>query len=210
MWGAIIGAAISAVTSIAGSAASSAAARKAKATAEAKERQRQAENQAWYDRRYNEDPLQRASAQRVLTKTAELIRERNKAAQGRAAVMGGTEESVAATKAANANAMAEAASNIAAAGEARKDAIEARYLNTKQASEDALAKSQEQYELNRAENIGRAIQGVGSAAGSIMGAAATKGGTAASTYTAKEYFADKPILDELEKNTYKPNINNLP
>lgn len=210
MWGAIIGAAISAVSSIAGSAASSAAARKAKATAEAKERQRQAENQAWYDRRYNEDPLQKTSAQRVLTKMAELIRERNKAAQGRAAVMGGTEESVAATKAANAKAMADAAGNIAAADEARKDAIENSYLNQKYASEDRLAASQEQYEQNRAANIGRAIQGVGSAAGSIMGAAATKGGTAASTYTAKEYIADKPILDELEKNTYKPNINNLP
>jgi hypothetical protein len=139
----------------------------------------------------------------VLTKTAELIKERNKAAQGRAAVMGGTEESVAATKAANAKAMADAAGNIAAADEARKDAIEARYLNTKQASEDALAKSQEQYELNRAENIGRAIQGVGSAAGSIMGAAATKGGTAANLAETETPNNNNPsTMTDAERENY--------
>lgn len=170
MWGPIIAAAISAVSSIAGGAASAAANRKAKATAEAKERQRQAENQAWYDRRYNEDPLQRSSAQRILTKTAEAIKERNRAAQGRQAVMGGTEESVAATKAANAKAMADAASTIAAANDARKDKIEEKYLNQKYASEDRLAASQEQYEQNRANNIAQAVQGVGTAAAGVIGA----------------------------------------
>ena len=186
MWGAIISAAISAASSIAGGAASAAATRKAKATAEAKERQRQAENQAWYDRRYNEDPLQRSSAQQLLTKTADTIRQRNRAAAGRAAVTGGTEESVAATKAANAKAIADTASALAANDDARKDKIEDRYLNEKYASQDRLAKSQEQYELNRANNIAQAIKGVGTAAGSIIGATtdvAGKTATAASDNT---------------------------
>ena len=170
MWPAIIGAAISAAASIAGGAISSAAARKAKATQEERERQRQAENQAWYDRRYNEDPLQRASAQRVLTKTAEMIRERNRAAQGRAAVMGGTEESVAATKAANAKAMADAASTIAASADARKDQIESAYRNADAASKDRMAEIEANYQTARGNAVAQAVQGVGSAAASIASA----------------------------------------
>lgn len=85
------------------------------------------ENQDWYDRRYNEDSTQRADAQAMLTKTAEAIKQRNQASAGSAAVMGGTEESVASTKAANAQAMADATSNIVVAGEQRKDQIETQY-----------------------------------------------------------------------------------
>ena len=82
------------------------------------------ENQDWYDRRYNEDATQRADAQRMLAMTNDLIRQRNRAAAGTQAVMGGTEESVAATKAANASALADTASKIAVAGANRKDDIE--------------------------------------------------------------------------------------
>ena len=89
------------------------------------------ENQAWFDRRYNEDATQRADAQRMLTHTAEYIRNRNRQAAGTAAVMGGTAESAAAEKAANAAMMADAASQIAAAGAARKDKIEGQYLDRK-------------------------------------------------------------------------------
>ena len=106
MWGAIIGAAINAASSLYGGYKSSQAAEEANKKVAAM----QAENQNWYDRRYNEDPLQRSSAQRVLTRTQEMLRDRNKAAAGRAAVMGGTEESVAAEKARNNEALAEAAS----------------------------------------------------------------------------------------------------
>ncbi len=85
------------------------------------------ENQNWYDRRYNEDATQRADAQAMLTQTAEAIKQRNRASAGSAAVMGGTEESVAATKAANAQALSDATSKIVVAGEQRKDQIENQY-----------------------------------------------------------------------------------
>ncbi len=85
------------------------------------------ENQDWYDRRYNEDSTQRADAQAMLTQTAEAIKQRNQASAGSAAVMGGTEESVASTKAANAQAMADATSKIVVAGEQRKGQIENQY-----------------------------------------------------------------------------------
>lgn len=85
------------------------------------------ENQNWYDRRYNEDATQRADAQAMLTQTAEAIKQRNRASAGSAAVMGGTEESVAATKAANAQALSDATTKIVVAGEQRKDQIENQY-----------------------------------------------------------------------------------
>lgn len=160
MWGAIIGAAISAASSYYGGLRSS----EANKAANQKVADMQRENQAWYDRRYNEDPLQRTSAQRVLSRTQEMLRQRNKAAEGKAAVTGGTEESLAATKAANAEAVAEAASRIAAQGEARKDNIEQMYRGTK----NALTQQQIGIEQNRANNIAQAAAGVGKAAGGLM------------------------------------------
>ncbi|MBR6630456.1 MAG: hypothetical protein IKK89_00750, partial [Alistipes sp.] len=89
------------------------------------------ENQNWYDRRYNEDATQRADAQRLITMTEESIKNRNKQAAGTAAVMGGTEESVAAAKAANNGALADTMSQIAVNAEQRKDAIEGQYMERK-------------------------------------------------------------------------------
>ena len=96
------------------------------------------ENQDWYDRRYNEDFTQRADAQAMLTHTADMIRRRNQQAAGSAAVMGGTDESVAATKEANAKALADATSQIAVAGEQRKDKIEGQYISRKDALDEQL------------------------------------------------------------------------
>lgn len=102
------------------------------------------ENQDWYDRRYNEDSTQRADAQAMLTRTAEAIKNRNRAAAGSAAVMGGTEESVAATKAANAQAMADATSAIVVNGEQRKDNIEQQYRQKNDAYNEQLRQLQGQ------------------------------------------------------------------
>lgn len=124
----------------------------------------QQDNQAWYDRRYNEDPTQRADAQRLLTMTQEQIKNRNKAAAGTQAVMGGTDASTAATKEANSRAIADVAGNIAANNEARKDAIESRYQNVRHGlTGQQMAMSQQQQA-----NTAAAIQGV---AGAVGGAA---------------------------------------
>ena len=96
------------------------------------------ENEDWFRRRYNEDATQRADAQRILNMTEEAIKRRNKAAIGRQAVMGGTEESVASEKERNNQAYADTMSQIAAAGEQRKDAIEQQYLNRKEKLDDKL------------------------------------------------------------------------
>lgn len=118
--------------------------------------QEQADNQSLFDREWNADATQRADAQRILTQTAEAIKNRNRQAAGAAAVMGGTEESVAATKAANATAMSDAASQIAIAGQERKDAVQDRYLARKQQINQQLRDLEKQ----KADNISSAIQGV--------------------------------------------------
>ena len=127
MIGGIIGAAAGAAGGILGGLAKNKALRKAKSNL-AKELDY---NQAWYDRHYNEDATQRADAQRVLNDAWERLKRTNRAAAGTAAVMGGTDESVAAVKEASARTAADISSQIAAAGAARKDSIENQYIDRK-------------------------------------------------------------------------------
>lgn len=122
------------------------------------------ENQNWYDRRYNEDATQRADAQRILTITNDNIRQRNQQAAGTQAVMGGTEESVAAAKAANNQAIADATSQIAVNGERRKDQIESQYMTTKANLNDKL----NNLEQARAQNTAQAVQGVAQAGSNMV------------------------------------------
>lgn len=159
--GGAIGAGLGAVGSIFGGISASKAMKRVKKNLQEQRRK----NQDWYDRRYNEDATQRADAQAILTKTEESIRNRNKQAAGVQAVMGGTEESVAAAKAANNEALAQATTNIAVNGEARKDAIESQYLQT-----DANIQQQlNDLEQKKAANVAQAIQGVTQAGSNIAG-----------------------------------------
>lgn len=123
-------------------------------------------NQNWYDRRYNEDATQRADAQRILTQTEESIRNRNRQAAGAQAVMGGTDESTAAAKAANAQALADATSQIAVNAENRKDQIEQTYQQRDSQINEAL----NNLEINKAQAISQAVQGVAKAGAGIAGA----------------------------------------
>ena len=148
----LIGSAIGAAGSIFGGIAASKAMRKMKKNVEAQKRA----NQDWYDRRYNEDATQRADAQRILTLTEENIKNRNRAAQGAQAVIGGTEESVAAEKEANNRALSDAAAQIAVNGEQRKDAIENQY----QERDAALDNQLNNIEQSKAQAISQAVQGV--------------------------------------------------
>lgn len=162
MIGSLIGAGLSAVGSIFGGISASKAMKKVKKNLQA---QQQA-NKDWYDRRYNEDATQRADAQRILTKTEESIKNRNRQAAGVQAVMGGTEESVAATKAANNEALADATSRIAVAADARKDQIEQTYQQRDAQLQGAL----NDMEINKAQSISSAVQGVTQAGAGIAGA----------------------------------------
>lgn len=161
IFGSAIGGALGIGGAIFGGISASKAMKRAKKMVEEQKK----ENQDWYDRRYNEDSTQRADAQRILTQTNEAIRQRNQAAAGSAAVMGGTEESVAATKAANAQAIADATSQIAVNGERRKDQIESQYLQTK----SDLNQQLQNLEIGKANAVSQAVQGMASAGANMAG-----------------------------------------
>ena len=160
--GSIAGGALGAAGSIFGGISASKAMRRVKKNLQA---QKEA-NQNWYDRRYNEDATQRADAQRILTQTEESIRNRNRQAAGAQAVMGGTDESTAAAKAANAQALADATSQIAVNAENRKDQIEQTY----QQRDSQITEALNNLEINKAQAISQAVQGVAKAGAGIAGA----------------------------------------
>lgn len=125
--------------------------------------QQEHENQAWYDRKYNEDPTKRADTVRLLTQMQEQIKNRNKAAKGRQAVMGGTEDSTTAVKEANNKTIADTTSQIVAANESRKDAIEGQY----QARKDAIQNKRMGLEAEKAADTANVAAGVAGTAANI-------------------------------------------
>lgn len=191
MIGAAIGAGLSAATSIIGAMQN----RKAMQEYSAGLAAQRASNQAWYDRNYNADPLARVSAQRLMTAVGDRMKRANRAAAGTRAVMGGTEESVAATREANSQAMASAAAGVASMNDARQDALEKSYM----ARDNALADRQQSLQMAKAQNIAEAVKGVGQAAGSIATGldAPTATGTATGTQTGA--FDPKAIQDTINQ-----------
>lgn len=159
--GGAIGAGLGAIGSIFGGISASKAMRRVKDNLNDQRRQ----NQDWYNRRYNEDATQRAESQAMITRTEESIRNRNRQAAGAQAVMGGTDESVAAAKAANNQALADATASIAVNAERRKDNIEAQY----QAKDEALQQQLNDLERAKAGQVSQAAQGVAQAGANIAG-----------------------------------------
>lgn len=159
MIGALIGAGLGLASSIAGGIAN----RKARKKQEQMIAQQQRENQAWYDRTYNADPTKRADTVRLLTQMQEQIKNRNKAAKGRQAVMGGTEDSTTAVKEANNKTLADTTSQIVAANDARKDNIEQQYMNRK----NQLQTQQMGIEAEKAADTANAVAGVAGTAANI-------------------------------------------
>ena len=159
MIGALIGAGLSVASSIAGGIAN----RKARRKQEQMIAQQQRENQAWYDRTYNADPTKRADTVRLLTQMQEQIKNRNKAAKGRQAVMGGTEDSTTAVKEANNKTLADTTSQIVAANDARKDNIEQQYMNRK----NQLQNQQMSIDAEKAADTANAVAGVAGTAANI-------------------------------------------
>ena len=159
----MIGALISAGLGLASSIAGGIANRKSRRKQEQMLAQQQRENQAWYDRRYNEDPTLRADTVRLLTQMQEQIKNRNRAAKGRQAVMGGTEDSTTAVKEANNKTLADTTSQIVAANEARKDAIEQQYQRNKR----SIQGQQMQMEAEKSADTANVVEGVAGTAANI-------------------------------------------
>lgn len=189
MLGALIGAGLGLASSIAGGVAN----RKARRKQEQMIAQQQRENQAWYDRTYNADPTKRADTVRLLTQMQEQIKNRNKAAKGRQAVMGGTEDSTTAVKEANNKTLADTTSQIVAANDARKDNIEQQYMNRK----NQLQNQQMGIDAEKAADTANAVAGV---AGTAANIAATIDSGAGGAKKAPNMNVTQEQLDGIAKN----------
>lgn len=189
MLGALIGAGLGLASSIAGGVAN----RKARRKQEQMIAQQQKENQAWYDRTYNADPTKRADTVRLLTQMQEQIKNRNKAAKGRQAVMGGTEDSTTAVKEANNKTLADTTSQIVAANESRKDNIEQQYRERK----NQLQNQQMGIEAEKAADTANAVAGV---AGTAANIAATIDSGAGGAKKAPNMNVTQQQLDGIAKN----------
>ena len=190
MLGSLIGAGLGVASSIFGGIS----ARKARRKQERMLAQQEKENQAWYDRKYNEDPTKRADTVRLLTQMQEQIKNRNKAAKGRQAVMGGTEDSTTAVKEANNKTLADTTSQIVAANEARKDAIEGQY----QARKDAIQNKRMGLEAEKAAGTANVAAGV---AGTAANIAATIDGGLGGVKKAPNMNVTQDQLNGIAKNS---------
>ena len=188
MIGALIGAGLGLASSIAGGIAN----RKARKKQEQMLAQQQRDNQAWYDRKYNEDPTKRADTVRLLTQMQEQIKNRNRAAKGRQAVMGGTEDSTTAVKEANNKTLADTTSQIVAANEARKDAIEQQYQQNKR----SIQGQQMQMEAEKSADTANVVSGV---AGTAANIAATLDSSVGSSKAPKRPDVEMPTEADMAK-----------
>ena len=188
MIGALIGAGLGLASSIAGGIAN----RKARKKQEQMLAQQQRDNQAWYDRKYNEDPTKRADTVRLLTQMQEQIKNRNRAAKGRQAVMGGTEDSTTAVKEANNKTLADTTSQIVAANEARKDAIEQQYQQNKR----SIQGQQMQMESEKSADTANVVSGV---AGTAANIAATLDSGSGSSKDPKRPDVEMPTEADMAK-----------
>lgn len=191
--GSLIGAGLGLASTIAGGISNSKARKQQRRMLE----QQQKENQAWYDRKYNEDPTKRADTVRLLTQMNDTVKNRNKAARGRQAVMGGTEDSTTAVKEANNKVVADTTAQIVAANEARKDGIEQTYLNRKQ----QIQNQQMGMKSQDASNTANVVAGVAGTAANIAGALDSDGGgkspKAIGTASQQAAMATKDVDDPL-------------
>lgn len=111
-----------------------------------------AANQAWFNRRYNEDYADTAAGQRLITQAKDYAKDNWKKAQGASRVGGATDESAAAAKEAGNKMVGNTISGIAAADTARKDRIDAQYRSL----DNSLSQQQIAVEQNRAAQISQA------------------------------------------------------
>ena len=98
------------------------------------------ENKDWYNTRMSEDYTKRSDAQALLQKQRQMLDERYRTEKAAQAVAGGTDESIALAKQADADSIAKTMTGLAENASAHKDAIEQQYraqdaaLNQQQAA----------------------------------------------------------------------------
>ena len=164
-WVQIALAAASVASSLFGGAKSASAAKKAEQEQKAREN---AEN-AWYQRRYNENYADTAAGKAMINEAKEYARENWKKASGAAAVTGGTDAATAQAKEAGNKMVADTVRNMAAQDTARKDSVDAQHMKM----QDNFAQDRIALQQQRADNIANTASGVSNG---LMSAATAMGG----------------------------------
>lgn len=163
-WVQLASAAIGAVGSLIGGAASAKKAKKAELELAAKQNR----EEAWFQRRYNENYADTAAGRTMINEAKDYARENWKKASGAAAVTGGTDAATAQAKEAGNKVVGDAIRNMAVQDTARKDSTENTHLRMQDNySNQKIALSQQQ-----ASNVASTAAGLSNAA---MTAAASFG-----------------------------------
>lgn len=161
-----IGTAIGVVGGIASSLFGGGAASAAARAAENRQRRQEAKENAWYNRRYNEDYLDTAAGQNLVRRAKEYAKENWRKAAGAQAVAGGTEAATQMAKDAGNKMVGDTFANIAATDQMRKAQVD----NMHRQAEQNFAQMDMNRELQRAQNITSAAQSASNAMMSIGGA----------------------------------------
>ena len=116
-------------------------------------KEQQRDNQNWYDRRMSQDYTQTASSQAAMKRAMEYAEQLNRKADGQAAVNGTTDLRPAAEREQANQLMEHTLTNIAASGNAAKEAIEQQYLENK----DELTQKRRNLYERKAQEISKAF-----------------------------------------------------
>lgn len=154
-----IAAAIGAAASIASSLFGASKAKKARKKAEAEQKRRANEEQAWYDRRYNEDYADTAAGQNLLRQANEYADKQWRKAEGAKAVGGATDAATAEAKESANKMVGNTIANIAAADTARKDRVDTQH----QANLSSDSKQTQARYMQQASDINTAAQNASNA-----------------------------------------------
>lgn len=168
-------AAAGAAASLASSLFGASKAKKARKKAQREQEKRERSEQAWYDRRYNEDYMDTAAGQNLLRKANEYADKTWKKAEGAKAVGGGTDAATAQAKESANNMMGNTIANIAAQDTARKDSVDSQHQKN---LDNFSNKTQARYE-QQAQDINTASQNASNAI--MSGAVALDGATTKSS-----------------------------
>ena len=161
-----IGAAIGAVAGIASSLIGGGEAAAAQRQAINERKRSEAKEQAWYNRRYNEDYIDTAAGQNLVRRAKEYAKENWKKAAGAQAVAGGTAAATQMAKDAGNKMVGDTLANVAATDQARKAQVDNMHMQ----NEQRFAQQRQAEQMQRAQNITNAAQGASNAMMAIGGA----------------------------------------
>lgn len=195
-------AAASAAAGLASSIFGGISARKQREKAQREQERRERQEQAWYDRRYNQDYLDTAAGQNLMRQANEYADKQWRKAEGAKAVGGGTDAATAQAKESANRMVGNTVANIAAADTQRKDNVDSTHQRNLQSFSN---QTQARYE-QQASDITQASQNASNAMMSMGAALEGAGAKKATTVNPAQSYSlesEAPKWDEFWKGTDK-------